>query len=284
MLTRPGLPPQPLLAASGALPAVVDLPGGAAADETSFITALGLRALRDRPGAARARTRMLDFLESCRVASPAGAFAYWPAAARPRWGQGVPPDADDTALCLLELHAAGRLAHADAVRLAARLLLPNRLRAAGPRPPWMPDGAVATWLVPKPDGRNIVDCAVNANVLALFAALGMHGGPVRAAAVRLILDGLAWAGRDPLRLRVLTPFYPELAEFRLAVAHAVACGVGELAPAARQLAILTGGAVPGADAVICAGAYARRGWRSPALAALRRGALPEASFPATRLP
>lgn len=263
----------PALAPSGALPAVIDLPEGPRPDETSFVTALGLRALGHRSGAAATlcRARMLDFLGRCR--QPSGAFAFWPGDARPAWGGRVPPDADDTALCLIELFRAGRTGRAEAVRSVARLILPNRVRHDGtPRPSWIPAGAFATWLVPETGGRNIVDCAVNANILALLALLGMNAAPGRTEAAHMIGAGLDWAGPDPRRLRALTPFYPEPAEFRLALDHAVACGAVELVPAATRLRALAGSDPPAAGATICSGAYASRGWRSPALARLRHGA------------
>lgn len=269
MLTRPDLPRERLTAA-GALPATVDLGAGQVPDETGFVTALGLRALRAAGSSAAMRGRMLDFLERCQVGAPAGAFAFWPEARRPAWARRIPADADDTAVCLTELHLAGRVTRAEAIRRAVRLLLPNRVRRDGtPRPAWIPAGAFLTWLTPEPGGPNIVDCAANANILALLAVLGMRDPPGRRDAVRLILDGLAWAGSAAGRLRALTPYYPDPAEFRLAVEHAVARGCPELAPAAAQLRRLTGCAVPGPDATICSDAYTAKGWRSAELAALR---------------
>lgn len=263
----------PVLADSGALPATLEIRGEPRQDETTFITGMGLRALRARRHCAQAaasRARMLDFLERCQTADPPGAFAFWPSTARPTWAGHVPADADDTAICLAELNIADRLGRAETVRRVARLLLPNRVRHDGTlRPDWVPAGAFATWLVTEKGGRNIVDCAVNANILALLSLLGMRDPPGRREAVRLIHDGLEWAGFDATRLGALTPFYPEPAEFRLAVAHAVACGCRELQPAAARLQRIAGGRIPGPEATVCAAAYNRVGWRSPALAALR---------------
>jgi hypothetical protein len=269
----------PELTAAGAVPATVNLPWGRLEDATSFVTGLALRALRRRgdPSTAPLRARMLDFLERCEVDDPPGAFAFWPASGRPDWASRVAADADDTAICMTELYLAGRMRREEAVRRVGRLLLPNRVRRGGDAwPPWAADGAFLTWLLPDPNARNIVDCAVNANVLALMAALGMRDPPGARAAVRLIRGGLAWAGTSAARLKALTPFYPEPAELRLAVEHAVACGCVELAPAAAQLRRLTGCAAPGPGAILCSAPYDRGGWRSPALAAIRRACLPEA--------
>ena len=263
----------PVLADSGALPATLEIRGELRQDETSFITGMGLRALRTHrhyAQAAASRARMLDFLERCQTADPPGAFAFWPATARPTWAGRVPADADDTAICLAELYIAGRLGRAETVRRVAWLLLPNRVQHDGTlRPDWVPAGAFATWLVPEKGGRNIIDCAVNANILALLSLLGMRDPPGRREAVRLILDGLEWAGFDETRLGALTPFYPESAEFHFAVEHAVACGCRELQPAAARLQRITGSRIPGPEATVCAAAYNRTGWCSPALAALR---------------
>jgi hypothetical protein len=274
MLIEP-VPRWPDLTRDGAVPATADLPWGRETHATSFATGLALRALRTYPAAAPIRGRMLDFLLRCEATEPPGAFGFWPSAARPAWASRVPADADDTAICLTELALAGRMARAEARRRALRLLAPNRVRASdGDRPPWVPEGAFRTWLVPAGSAGNPVDCAANANVLALFAALGLRDAPGWRAAIALIETGLAWAGATPARLRALTPFYPNPAEFRLALAHAVACGCAELAPAAERLASIVGPDPPGPEAVLCSAAYGRDGWRSPALAAIRLACRP----------
>lgn len=262
----------PDLTAEGALAALRDGPDGPARDSTSFFTALGLIALEGAPDAphfSAARDRMLDFLERCAVAAPPGAFAFWPADARPDWARKVPPDADDTALCLSVLLRAGRIPRAEGVRSLARSVLCNRVRGVDPLSPvWIAEGAFRTWLSPDASRPNVVDCAVNANVLTAIADLDMTGTPGADAAIRTICDGLAWAGGDPTRLRSLTPFYPDAREFALALERAVDAGWSELrAPLAALRRRAPG--VPGADAVICSGAYRADGWRSPALHALR---------------
>ena len=271
MLIEP-IPRWPELTPGGAVPALIETAWCREVDATSFVTGLALRAMRARPDlpSGRLRERMLDFVTGCEAEAPPGAFAFWPPSARPAWAARVPADVDDTAICLTELFLAGRIGRAEAIRRALRLFLPNRVRSGDePRPPWIPDGAFRTWLVPAGSPGNPVDCAANANVLALFATLGMREAPGRHAAVLLIQQGVAWAGAAPARLRALTPFYPEPAEFRLAVEHAVACGCADLAPVAGRLARMTGTGPPLPDAVLCTAAYARDGWRSPALAAIR---------------
>lgn len=264
------------LTAEGALPALRDGPAGPEPDATSFVTALGLRALAAAPGpeAQRLSHRMLGFVTRCEIAGQPGAFAFWPAGRRPVWAAAVPPDTDDSALCLAALHRSGRLGRAETLRRTARAILPNRAPAPdGPVPPWIRRGAFQTWITADRHRPNVIDCAVNANILALLALLGLRGLPGQAEAARMIAAAVDWAGRDPRRLRVLTPFYPDAREFRLAVEAAVAAGCAELAATARRLATLAPG-LPGPQDVICSAAYAGAGWRSPALARLRRAALP----------
>lgn len=278
----------PRLMDDGALPALRDAPGGPEPDATSFITALGLRALARGPRSPSRDAiaeRMLDFLTLCETAAPPGAFAFWPQAARPDWAAGVPPDSDDTALCLSALLRAGRIGRAEALRRLARTVLPRRAtRLDAYDPPWISHGAYLTWLTPDSAAPNAVDCAANANILALIAELGMTGAPGAEAASRTILDGLAWAGADRARIRALTPFYPDPREFALALENAADAGCEELhAPAAALRRAAPG--LPGPDAVLCSGAYLGEGWRSPALHALRAAlAAPTPSRPLQETP
>lgn len=258
---------------SGALPAYVDTPAGVEMHETSFFTALGCLALEAWPDASQGTHRMLEFLELCEAPNRPGAFAFWPVENRPHWARGIPPDADDTALCLSLLYRAGRRSRTDAIRQAATVLLPHRQPPDPFAPRWIATGAFRTWLASDRDRPNAVDCAVNANVLALFAALDMRAVPGTKAALRTIVDGVTWAGRDPARLHALTPFYPEPRELVLALERAANAGVTELrAPLAALRRFITG--LPGPNAVLCAGAYLNHGWRSPALHTLRTARTP----------
>lgn len=215
------------------------------------------------------KQRMLGFVAACEVPGRPGIFAFWPEAARPDWARAIPADADDTALCLSALYRAGRLSRAQALRHLARNLLPNRIQRADPfSPAWIGAGAFKTWLVADAAAPNQLDCAVNANILALMAELGMRDTPGRDAAIRMIGNGLDWAGYDPLRLRTLTPFYPDLREFALALENAVAAGCSELRAPLNALRRFAPG-LPGPEAVLCSAAYGRDGWRCPALHKLR---------------
>lgn len=256
------------LCKSGALPAFYDTPAGAIQHETSFVTALGCFALEAGEQQREPKQKMLDFLESCETPVRSGTFSFWPDSHRPDWARKVPPDTDDTALCLNLLYRAGRRTRTEAIRQTATTLLPHRNPPDPFAPPWIATGAFRAWIAGDRAAPNPVDCAVNANILALFATLNMRDVPGRQSAIHTIRAGLTWADRDPARLRVLTPFYPEPRELALALERAVAAGVTELrAPLAGLRRFVTG--LPGPEAVICAGAYLSEGWRSPALSTLR---------------
>jgi hypothetical protein len=249
-------------------------------DCNGFATALVLRALR-QGGGIRAREPLcqaaLDFLESCESPDQAGAFGFWPAHQRPIWAQRVPSDVDDTAIINLELAQYGRRSLDEARRVVYAVLMPhlvqphlvqNELR---PGPSWLRPLVFPTWIGKGKQAANPVDCCVNANVLALLAYTGLTHLPGYKQACCMIADAIAWAGDSPLRVRSLTPYYPQPTEFLYALDHAIACGAVELQTARNQLAGHCAGAeVDGSQReAICSNAYRAPIWHCPALSLIR---------------
>jgi len=239
------------------------------ADRNGFTTALVVRALRDAPGAEPIRSAALEYVATCAAPCPPGAFGFWPQRARPGWAPHLPPDADDTAIMTIELLRAGRISRREALRTAASVLLRHRLaESRSIRPPWVVPGAFLTWLA-SPDPPNLVDCCVNANVVALLALLDATDLPGYGAAVATVSAAVAWAGERPARHRAITPFYPTIAGLHESVEHAVECGAAELAPTLAALRQIDEGPAPGPDTGWCCSAYSATVWRCAALAAAR---------------
>jgi len=252
----------------------VSLRGQRLRDRNGFVTALGVRALR-RCGLP-VPAALLDALERCRSAH--GGFRFWPQDARPEWAPDLPDDADDTAIMLLELLHAGRVSRAEARRVAC-LTIARRRVAGFPllRPPWLRPGVFATW---SRDGvrRDLVDCTATANALALFAALDLAHLPGVPDAERMLADAVRWAGDDELRAASLSPFYPDPAEFVLALDHAAECGARGMQALHRRASATAWGGDAHArsarrDHAVCGSPYGVAVWRSPELARLREWAL-----------
>jgi len=248
----------------------VVLDGQRLRDRNGFVTALGVRALR-RAGLP-VPAAMLDALQQCRSAR--GGFRFWPERAHPDWAPRLPDDADDTAIMLLELLRADRISRADAHRTAC-LAIARRRIAQLPllRPPWLRIGVFATW---SRDGirRDLVDCTATANVLALFAHLRLAHLPGVREAADMLAAALRWAGDDELRAASLSPFYPDPAEFVLALEHAAECGAAEADELHRLAAATAWGRDAPArserpDHAVCGSPYGMAAWRSPELARLR---------------
>jgi hypothetical protein len=261
----------------GCFPSWVDDPGGVRPDRNGFTTALALRALRDVPGGprlARVRSAALDFVARCRAQRPPEAFGFWPEDARPAWAPRLPPDVDDTAIMAAELLRYGRIGTRDALRTVCVVLIPNRL-TADPRavlPPWVVPGCFRTW-VTRREAPNVVDCCVNANAAALMAMVGATHLPGYAEAVRTVAEGVAWAGREPVRQQALTPFYPGVDALLEAVEHAVDRGATALASTVERLRDVCAGPDRQPPQWCCQAAYGRTRWRCPGLReaqALRR--------------
>jgi len=263
---------------AGAFTAQVHLGHRTEQDANACVTGLvlrGLRPLLERADPAspllEARERALDFLESCASPTQPGAFRFWPPNAQPSWIEDLPDDADDTAICALELVRYERRPAEFLRTVACRVLVKHTLRNLDPlSPEWLRRGVFVTWLRDEPR-PNLVDCCVNANVAALFASADFRHLPGYADACAMIDHAVRWAGDSRLRAQCISPFYPHPAELLYAVEHAVSCGVPELQPA---LSLLRARARPGEsecldDRPVCSGAYGRVFWTSPALHAAR---------------
>jgi len=279
----------------GAFPSRVILDrrrGIEAPDGNAFVTALVVHHLVALPSAllrtsglcgehVEALDRALGFLERCRVPGAAvsepdrwgrdvtGAFRFYPEGGRPEWMQTrLAPDVDDTVLCTGVLLTAGRMEAAEARELVERVLEPHRLhdRTAAARWPWVEAGAYRTWLDPKAK-PNPVDCTVNANAAALLARLGLRDHPAYAAAVATVRRGLAWAGGSAAHGRLISPFYPDLAELADAVARARRAGVDAFVD--LSVPPTRGAETPDATLLrrrpVCSSADGRVHWLAPVL-------------------
>ncbi|QWP76948.1 hypothetical protein J5226_00630 [Lysobacter sp. K5869] len=242
-------------------------------DRNGFVTALGVRALRRRGLPVPAA--LLDALERC--CSARGGFRFWPQDARPEWAPDLPDDADDTAIMLLELVRAGRVGREEARRVAC-LTIARRRVAGFPllRPPWLRPGVFATW---SREGirRDLVDCTATANALALFAALDLSHLPGVREAGEMLAAAVEWAGDDDLRAASLSPFYPDPAEFALALDHAAECGARGMQALHRRASATAWGCdaeqrSTRRDHAVCGSPYGVAVWRSPELARLREWA------------
>jgi hypothetical protein len=243
-------------------------------DYNGFVTALAVRALRTR--GAEIPAAILDALERCR--SPNAGYGFWAPCARPEWAPRLPDDADDTAIMTLELHAAGRLSREEARRIACLSIGRHRIAQLPVlRPPWLRTGVFSTWHR-RGIALDLIDCTATANALAAFAALDLHEIPGVRASTAMLRDAVAWAGDDGTRACSLSPFYPEPAEFVLALRHAVEAGAEALAPVYAAAAQTSWGRdadtrVAHDDHRVCSSPYGSAVWRSPALARIRAGAM-----------
>jgi hypothetical protein len=212
----------------------------------------------------RIRSAALNFVERCRSTQPTGGFGFWPATMRPDWAPFLPADTDDTAIMTRELLRHGRLNRRAAMHIVCSVLLPYRIvgRTYGQsiQPEWIVPGAFQTWIAP-PNKPNVIDCCVNANVVALMAVVDLTHLPGFQEAVATILRGIAWAGHDPIRQQAITPFYPSLHALYEAVEHAVECGVLLLRPAQLQLEHLLADDAGVASSGWCCSAYGETIWR-----------------------
>ena len=240
-------------------------------DDNGFTAGLVLRTLRGLVGDARfepTRQRALDYLDGCRSAEVAGAFGFWPAGRRPPWASRLGADLDDTAVMTMELLRAGRMDRRSALEIACRTLIPHRVHVTEAHPEWLRRGAFLTWVAPR-NVANVVDCCVNANVLALLARLGSPHLPGYREAVETICAGLEWAGDNRARVRSLSPFYPSGHDLREAVGHAVECGVIGLAGCHEHLCRLMGAGPPRDDRACCTSAYGATVWLCDGVALAR---------------
>jgi hypothetical protein len=262
--------------ATGCFPSTVTRGGGRSVDWNGFVTATVLRSLRHLPDTTALgdlRRRGLDFLRSCRSTQVPDAFAFWPDRSRPAWASAVPPDADDTAIMAAELLRHARLDRAAGLRSVCRLIASCRVRPeeAGRLPDWVAPGSFVTWITPGerpavPGKRlpNVVDCCVNANVVALMSELNARHLPGYAEAIRTVLGGLRWSGDDERRLRTLTPFYPSPRSLLEAIEHAIECGADGLREGAAHLRSI-GVGLRDLSAGCCSSAYGGTVWYCEAI-------------------
>lgn len=242
-------------------------------DRNGFVTALGVRALRRHGHAVPAA--MLDTLQNCR--SSQGGFRFWPEGAQPDWAPALPDDVDDTAIMALELLHAGRINLADARRTACMVIARRRIaRLPMLHPPWLRLGTFAIW---SREGAmfDLVDCTATANVLGFLAAIGLSHLPGVREATTMLTAALRWAGDNELRATSLSPFYPDPAEFVLALEHAAQCGAKGLHELHKQAASTGWGRDAELrsmreDHAVCGSPYGVAVWRSVDLARLRRWA------------
>jgi hypothetical protein len=251
---------------NGAFPSEVE----GLVDQNCFVTA-SVALLLDPCEHSAPLSRALDFIERCEWAGRPGAFSFYPLdRSAPRIVEALPPDADDTALAWLALVHGRRRSVAEARAAFARWIAPaSRQMVSGDSPPWIRPNAVRTWLVEQ--GRdNPIDLAVNANVAALAARIGLADHSASRGACDSLLAA-AEGGFDPLAfLCRLSPYYADVSELWLAVHRAVSFGASQLAPARDWLGQALGPAVLRPDKPLCCNAHRAPLWRSPVLQAARR--------------
>ena len=257
---------------SGAFASTMRDEGADAPDDNGFVTARvlgGLEASSLPPPLAPAVERALDFLEGCAAPELPGAFRFWPDEQRPAHVPRYPPDADDTALISLQLARFGRRSRDDLRRIVAYVLLRHRV-SAGARPaPWVRPGAFWTWL-DDGFGYNLVDCVVNANVVALICAAGLRGITGYGDACAMVDLAVRLAIDDPFSLRMISPYYPQPRDLRDAVGRAVDAGAGELAPCLERLRERFGDGAEPDHSPVCTSAYGKVRWTAPLVRRLDR--------------
>lgn len=265
-----------LQAPSGAFPSQVETPAGVIADESCFVTAqvaLLLPALGRNEALMHTHARALDFVETCEDSDMLGAFRFYPqGGGGPRLVDGLPPDADDTALAWMALVAGRRREPREGLaRLAALLprLVCGPLRRGDP--PFARSPLLRTWLLDSDPGP--VDLTVNLNMLAALAACGAASAGGAMAGLMVQLAGrmsAVVAAHAPTRsaLRVLSPYYADPVELAIAALRARACGAPGLDGLAATLAPINArdrAAGRPNDRPLYCNAHGRPLWRAPAL-------------------
>lgn len=257
---------------SGAFASVMVEDGVPRPDENGFVTAQVLRTLGPHAHDARLATviaRALDFLETCRDPVQPDAYRFWPEGKRPAHLPVYPADADDTSVIALELARHGRLDVRSLRRTVLLALLGHRVPQDAPPPAsWVVPGAFWTWL-DADFGYNVVDCTVNANVVALMAASGLTHIPGYEEACAMIEAAIDAAAGDERLARLLSPYYPDPSHLLAAVAYAVATGAQRLRPTLDRLRCSVGRARPDERQPVFCSAYGRVVWLAPALQRLR---------------
>ena len=275
----------------GSFESTVSWRGDRLRDCNGFTAAMVLRATRHVPDDAVmtiVRERALRFLTTCASSTVPGAFAFWPDAMRPAWARSVPADVDDTAIMLTELVRHGWLERHHALRRFCRAVIPQRVRASETVsvPPWIVPGSFYTWMA-DPNagvgrGVNIVDCCVNANVVALMSRLKAEHLPGYEAAILTVANGVRWAGGERRRLLAVTPFYPAVTCLIEAVEHAVETGASALGETRDRLRSLEIDPLD-VQAGCCRSAYGSTVWHCSAIDVARALAIAIPRSAATRV-
>lgn len=164
------------------------------------LSALGALALLDVPGAEHLVHRTREHIAL--TALPEGAWRYYAT---------IPPDTDDTAMCVLALGED----HADLRRRAAAWLA-STVGA---------DGLFPTWV--EPGWSPVVDAVPNAHVVAVLGAV-----PTTARAI----DWLDHAVRTGAEVEQST-YYPDALDLHVALTRAVRAGVFSLQPTVEVAAV-----------------------------------------------
>ncbi len=259
----------------GAFPSIMVEDGRPQPDVNGFVTAHVLRALGESTRDPRLQAtvdRALDFLEGCEDPARRWAYRFWPDRWRPEQLPVYPADADDSSVIPAELARHGRRDRQSLMRTVLHVLIRHRV-PAGVRPPasWVRPGAFWTWL-DADFGYNVVDCTVNANVVGLMAGAGLAHAPGYEDACSTIEDGVRMAAGDPVRTRLLSPYYTHPHDLHEAVRHAVSCGAGRLRPSLDLLGQRWGTIALDESRPVFCSAYGRVIWLAPLLQRVRRWA------------
>jgi hypothetical protein len=262
---------------SGGFESVIRQPNYTRKDVNACITTLIIRELKKKPGLVGPKVidNALNFIFSCASLSSKGAYNFYPQQsgadkATINMKIKVPDDADDTALISLLLFQAGKLNRNELIRYTSVVLDKYRLQAVSNfDPPWFTAGVFYTWL--KTGSNNIIDCCVNANIVALYAFAGLRHLRGYQEACELISNAVNWCDKSELRLASIIPFYADKQELYFAVEHAVNMGSSELIPALKKLEWTNPRDKPfDAGRPICCSAYRKISWRCALLQQLRK--------------
>jgi hypothetical protein len=249
-------------------------------DVNACITALVLRELQKRPDhvPSQITENALNFLASCASLSTTGAYNFYPTEAGAENPNAhtkiqVPDDADDTALISLLLLQNGIMTRDTLIRHTCVVLDRYRIQSVSKLdPPWFVNGAFYTWL--EAGNSNIVDCCVNANVIALYAYAGLKHLRGYKEACQLISKALIWCDESGQKLASIIPFYADKQELFYAVQNAVRMGASELAPALESLELKQRKNEPfNALRPVCCSAYGKVTWHCTLLQQLRKAGL-----------
>ncbi|MEO1625237.1 MAG: hypothetical protein AAFV25_08755 [Bacteroidota bacterium] len=219
----------------GAFPSLVTVSDGELRDENCFVTSLVLWHLLQwgtewhTPAYEECVCKALDFVAACEDPEMEGAFRYYPYTIdSPSLDIPLHNDLDDSSLALLVLWLGGRRNKED-IRAVLPTVFERHCKhwVSEKDPSWIAPGAAMTWI----NGRshqNPVDACVNANVAALYAAMGLRDSPLYLSATESLRCLLRHWGDPALRWRQVAPYYAHPLELLYAMKRAVAAGADEL--------------------------------------------------------